>query len=187
MQSDIAFRKEAVSLLSNEIGVYVLCDLDDVPVYVGQTTEGIRTRVRKHLTAARSDIVASRQIDVWEIAWVRAYPESDKSRITLLENTLFHHFDPISPLMNARLPPRKLLDGPLPAPSQIIQVMSNEEIAFRRELINRYPRQLNHYSQIAEHYLYIKQNDAMARIMTVHLDRLNKYHSEVLAGFALAA
>ena len=46
--------------LTNEIGVYVLCDLDQAPIYVGQSTDGARARVRRHLTSARSDIIANR-------------------------------------------------------------------------------------------------------------------------------
>jgi hypothetical protein len=61
-------------MLTNKIGCYVLCDLDEVPIYVGQSVDGIRARVRRHLTSARSDIIANRQIDVWEIAYVWAYP-----------------------------------------------------------------------------------------------------------------
>lgn len=66
------FRYDAVSSLPVEKGVYVLCDLDHIPIYVGKSSEGIRKRVQRHLTSARSDIIANRQIDVWEIAWVWA-------------------------------------------------------------------------------------------------------------------
>jgi len=66
---DLEFRRGAVRTLTNKIGCYVLCDLDQVPIYVGQSVDGIRARVRWHLTSARSDIIANRQIDVWEIAW----------------------------------------------------------------------------------------------------------------------
>ena len=59
------FRKNAVRTLTNQIGVYVLADLDNVPIYVGQSKDGIRSRVARHLTSARSDIIANRQIDVW--------------------------------------------------------------------------------------------------------------------------
>jgi excinuclease UvrABC nuclease subunit len=61
-------RSKVLGGLTNEIGVYALCDLDQVPIYVGQSVDGIRTRVRRHLTSARSDVIANRQIDVWEIA-----------------------------------------------------------------------------------------------------------------------
>jgi hypothetical protein len=73
-----------VRTLTNEIGCYVLCDLDRAPIYVGQSVDGIRSRVNRHLTSARSDIIANRQIDVWEIAWVGAYPVKDKAEIGVL-------------------------------------------------------------------------------------------------------
>ena len=31
--------------LTNEIGVYVLCDLDQVPIYVGRSTDGVSDRI----------------------------------------------------------------------------------------------------------------------------------------------
>jgi hypothetical protein len=71
--------------LTNEIGVYALCDLDGVPIYVGQSTDGIKNRVRCHLTSARSDIIANRQIDAWEIAFVQAYPVGDADETPQLE------------------------------------------------------------------------------------------------------
>jgi hypothetical protein len=77
MAIDLTFRRKAVRTLTNEIGCYVLCDLDQAPIYVGQSVDGIRSRVNRHLTSARSDIIANRQIDVWEIAWVEGNRRSD--------------------------------------------------------------------------------------------------------------
>ena len=68
----------------------MLCDFDQAPIYVGQSVDGIRSRVNRHLTSARSDIIANRQIDVWEIAWVWAYPVKGKAEIGALEDELFH-------------------------------------------------------------------------------------------------
>jgi hypothetical protein len=79
MAIDLPFRSRAVRTLINDIGCYVLCDLDQVPIYVGQSVDGISSRVNRHLTSARSDIIANRQIDVWEIAWVWAYPGKGQS------------------------------------------------------------------------------------------------------------
>jgi excinuclease UvrABC nuclease subunit len=90
MAIDLPFRRKAVRSLTNEIGCYVLCDLDQAPIYVGQSVDGIRSRVNRHLTSARSDIISNRQIDVWEIAWVWAYPVKDKAEIGILEDELFH-------------------------------------------------------------------------------------------------
>ncbi|MFZ4690098.1 MAG: GIY-YIG nuclease family protein [Polymorphobacter sp.] len=97
MAIDIEFRRKQLRTLTNAIGCYVLCDLNEVPIYVGQSIDGIRSRVNRHLTSARSDIVANRQVDVWEIAWVWAYPVTTDVSITLVENTLFRHFHAESP------------------------------------------------------------------------------------------
>ena len=104
MAIDLAFRRRAVRSLTNEIGCYVLCDLDQVQIYVGQSVDGIRSRVNRHLTSARSDIIANRQIDVWGIAWVWAYPVKDKAEIGDLEDQLFHTFHAKSALMNDKVP-----------------------------------------------------------------------------------
>src|SRR5688500_5615349 len=112
----IAFRNHAARLLPKETGVYALCDLDEVPIYVGQSVDGIRARVRRHLTSARSDVIANRQLDVWEIAFAWAWPVAErrrltrggpktitaeeKARIELIECAVYHEHDPQSPLVN---------------------------------------------------------------------------------------
>src|SRR3954447_23309792 len=100
MAIDLLFRRKAVRTLTTEIGCYALCDLDEVPIYVGQSVDGIRARVNRHLTSARSDIIANRQVDVWEIAYVRAWPVEDAAEIPLLEASVFRVFDKKKALMN---------------------------------------------------------------------------------------
>jgi excinuclease UvrABC nuclease subunit len=41
MAIDLGFRRRAVKTLTNKIGCYVLCDLDAIPIYVGQSKDGI--------------------------------------------------------------------------------------------------------------------------------------------------
>jgi hypothetical protein len=173
------FRREAIRQLTNQIGVYVLCDLDRVPIYVGQSKDGIRARVRRHLTSARSDIIANRQIDVWEIAYVWAFPVDDKSDLDVLEARLFHCFDPVSRLMNGALPPRAepVLD---PRPDQEIQVLSDEHISERRDFNSRLPRQAKHYADIVDHFLNVKESKQIARAMDAHFERLMRYHRQML-------
>jgi GIY-YIG catalytic domain len=127
MAIDLPFRRRAVRTLTNEIGCYVLCDLDQVPIYVGQSVDGIRSRVNRHLTSARSDIIANRQIDVWEIAWVWAYPGKDRAEINSLEDALFHEFHGRSALMNGKAPKPPTNQAKSPEPSQRVQVMSDAE------------------------------------------------------------
>lgn len=180
MAIDFAFRRRAVASLTNKVGVYILADLDNVPMYVGQSTQGIRSRVARHLTSARSDIIANRQIDVWEIAYVWAYPVSSKDEITALEAKLFHHFDPRSQLMNGTLPVRPSGSFALPTPEQTVQVMSDDEIEDRRKPEQRLPRQAGHYAQIVGHFLAVKNSVQIARAMTAHFERLKKYHARLL-------
>ncbi len=55
-------------------GVYLFIDYDGEPICVGQTTEKIRTRIRRHLTNQRTDAVAMRVLDPFEVAEVEMWP-----------------------------------------------------------------------------------------------------------------
>jgi GIY-YIG catalytic domain len=177
---DLAFRRKAVSALINDVGVYILCDLDDVPIYVGQSKDGIRNRVRRHLTSARSDIISNRQIDVWEIAWVRAFSVSRKEDIDPLEAALFHFYDKRNSLMNGQVPAAPAGPISIPSPTQVMQVMTEAEIAEKRDPALRLPRQAEHYSQIVGHFLAVKNSKEIARAMNSHFERLSRYHRELL-------
>src|SRR5690625_1512826 len=55
---------------SSKWGVYAFYDYDGEPIYVGQTKEGLATRIRRHLTNQRTDAVAMRILDTFEVAEV---------------------------------------------------------------------------------------------------------------------
>lgn len=55
-------------------GIYAFYDYDGEPIYVGQTNEQLRTRIRRHLTNQRTDAVAMRILDVFEVAEVQVWP-----------------------------------------------------------------------------------------------------------------
>jgi hypothetical protein len=181
MPIDLAFRRRAVKSLTNQTGCYVLCDLDAVPIYVGQSVDGIRSRVNRHLTSARSDIIANRQIDIWEIAWVWAYPVEGRAEIDEVEVALFHHFHARSPLMNGKAPRRPLHGRPPPEPAQKVQVMADAEIAEKRDPALRLPRQAEHYSQIVGHFLAVKNSREIAGAIDAHFRRLERYHRGLLS------
>jgi hypothetical protein len=180
MAIDLAYRRRQVRTLTTRIGCYVLCDLDGIPLYVGQSRKGIRGRVNRHLTSARSDIIANRQIDVWEIAYVWTYPVDELAQIGPLEDALFHSFHPKSALMNGRVPPAPPQPIDIPEPAQIVQVMEDGEIAEKRDPALRLPRQAEHYSQIVGHFLAVKNSREIAVAIQAHFQRLQKYHRELL-------
>jgi hypothetical protein len=175
----VTYRRRQVRMIPKPVGVYALCDLDEVPIYVGQSRDGIRPRVQRHLTSARSDVIANRQIDVWEIAFVWAWPIA-LANITALEVHLFHEFNAGSPLMNGTVPTRP---GPLAfavPTKQRIQVMPDDEIALRRRPEQRLPRQAQHYERLVDHILQVKDSTELRRSLAGHFARLTRYHEEFL-------
>jgi hypothetical protein len=55
-------------------GVYAFYDYEGEPIYVGQSHEQLRVRVRRHLTNQRTDAVAMRVLDIFEVAELALYP-----------------------------------------------------------------------------------------------------------------
>ena len=55
-------------------GVYAFFDYDGEPIYVGQTNELIRTRIRRHLTNQRTDAVAMSVLDPFEVFEIEVWP-----------------------------------------------------------------------------------------------------------------
>lgn len=180
MPIDFSFRRNALKGLTNQIGVYVICDLDEVPIYVGQSVGGIRARVRRHMTSARTDIIANRQVDVWEIAWIWAYPVDDKTQIPDLEATLFQAFHARSKLFNGSILRSAGAAGVVPHWTQRVQVLSDDDIASRRDPAQRLPRQASHYAAIVSHFVTVKNSDEIARAIEAHFERLQKYQGLLL-------
>jgi hypothetical protein len=175
--SALIYRSKQVRKIPRGIGAYALCDLDNVPIYVGCSFDGIQNRVRRHLTSARSDIIANRLIDVWELAYVWAWPVSQSKQIKPLEAHLFHRFDVKSRLMNGAILPRpkKKLGFSIPTPVEI-PILSDEERNLRREAAYRFPRQVEHVQRLVDHILTVKDTKDLHRALRAHFDRLQKYY-----------
>lgn len=62
------------SLGSYKYGVYLFYDYDGEPIYVGQTKESLRTRIRRHLTNQRTDAVAMSVLDPLEVFEIEVFP-----------------------------------------------------------------------------------------------------------------
>lgn len=108
-------------------GVYAFYDYDGEPIYVGQTNERLRTRVRRHLTNQRTDAVAMRILDVFEVAEVEIYPlwelegtpkndASAKATLNALEYSVYLHAireSRFKAILNEKIPP---VSVPIPLP-----------------------------------------------------------------------
>lgn len=172
-----AYRAAQLSLLTNAIGVYALCDLDKVPIYVGQSVNGIRNRVRRHLTSARSDVIANRQLDVWEVAFIWAWPMpgATPEAIRDVEFFLTNEFHRNKPLMNGKIPPPPITPPILPQREEVI-ILPPEEIEKRKDPLLRLPRQAAHFNNLFSHILEVKDNHELRRALEAHFDRLSTYY-----------
>lgn len=171
------YRDIQLRSLTDEIGVYALCDLDRIPLYIGKSMDGIRTRVRRHLTSARSDVIANRQLDVWEIAYVWAWPTPDETReyIKILEEYLISHYHRQSPLVNGKIPSRSEQSVIIPVVEEVM-VLPEEEISKRKDPLLRLPRQIDHFSNLFSHALEVKDNADVRRALETHFSRLRTYY-----------
>ena len=172
-------RSQALAALTNEIGVYALCDLDGQPIYVGQSVDGIRNRVRRHLTSARSDVIANRQIDVWEIAFVWAWPVGAVEDVQPLEEAVFAHFDAQQPLMNGKSLAAGMLEVTWPE-RQEIQVIEEADRQLRLDPAQRLPRQIQQYNLLVDYILTVKDAAHLKRSLEAHFQRLVSYHKTFL-------
>jgi hypothetical protein len=174
-------RDRTLRKLTNEKGVYALCDLDGVPIYIGQSTDGIRTRVRRHLTSARSDVIANRQLDIWEISevWGWPLPGAQTADINKLEHYLIHLHNDSSPLVNGDIPPRSAVVPTVPD-KQAVQIMPDEEIEERKDPDRRLPRQLESMVSLFSHILEVKNNVHQRRMLRVHFNRTKSYYEKFM-------
>lgn len=57
-----------------KMGVYLFRDYDGEPIYVGQTTQSLRERIGRHLTNQRTDAVAMKVLDPFEVDEIVMWP-----------------------------------------------------------------------------------------------------------------
>ena len=73
-QAFVRLDDEGRAIGGRKWGVYAFYDYDGEPIYVGQTYEGLRSRIGRHLTNQRTDGVAMNVLDPFEVAEIRVWP-----------------------------------------------------------------------------------------------------------------
>lgn len=163
------------------MGVYALCDARGVVRYVGQTTDGIRKRVQRHTTSARSDVIANRVIDPGEIAYVWAWPVADRTTVTPLEDNLILHFDAISPLMNGKMPrPEKKSPDFTPPEPIVVALMPEAMIAERSEPVHLLQRQVKQHYELLDYIVNAKENKDLQRTFKASLSLITSLTYELM-------
>lgn len=131
-------------------GVYAFYDYDGEPIYVGQTYEALRTRIRRHLTNQRTDAVAMHVLDPVEVATVEVWPfweaqnasKAEKRRILAkAEYAVFRKLSEaakVSRLLNEKIPvPTEEIDLPPSFSAEIVPDEVRERLGHADERIAR--------------------------------------------------
>lgn len=74
-------------------GIYAFYDYDGEPIYIGQTKERLRTRIRRHLTNQRTDAVAMNVLDPFEVAEIEVWPLFDLTTSAFDASQVKAHLD----------------------------------------------------------------------------------------------
>lgn len=127
-----------------EWGIYAFYDYDGEPIYVGQTNEQLRVRIQRHLTNQRSDAVAMRILDVFEVAAVEVWPLWDlevldatttvkKQTLDAYEYTAYLaaiYASRFKAILNEKIPPQS---DPVILPASLKRALLDDETRAERE------------------------------------------------------
>lgn len=124
-------------------GVYAFFDYDGEPIYVGQTNEKLSVRVRRHLTNQRTDSVAMRILDPFEVAEVEVWPIWDlqgvdsKNRVAKARLNAYEYAAYVKAIresrfqaiLNEKIPP---VSDPIELPASKRWVLATDEVREER-------------------------------------------------------
>lgn len=146
-------------------GVYAFYDFENEPIYVGQTNESLRVRIRRHLTNQRTDGVGMRVLDPYEIMSIEMWPlvglDTDatltvvekRHHLNRLERTVYERAIEASRfgvILNEKIPPDVPLLGEdeLPQPFRF-PVVPDDVLEERRHADNRIARRAETLGRLA--------------------------------------
>ena len=147
-----------------KFGVYAFYDYDGEPIYVGQTNEKLSTRVRRHLTNQRTDAVAMKVLDPFEVREIEVWPlphhqQKDKSdseakaELDWLESAVFQMLlkkSRFKAVLNEKVPPAIRGAKFLKPPSWRGNIVSSEVFALRSHPDTRIARRAETLSLLAK-------------------------------------
>jgi hypothetical protein len=154
-------KDEAGRNVFGTIGVYAFFDFDDEPIYVGQTYEGLRTRIRRHLTNQRTDAVAMHVLDPVEVASIQVWPFWDLGLATFAEKkvvldraeyTVYKMLierSPIGAILNEKVPAKTdTVELPPSYGGSIVPPGSRDRLFHRDERITRRAETMANLSRV---------------------------------------
>lgn len=184
-------------------GVYAFFDYDGEPIYVGQTNERLRTRIRRHLTNQRTDAVAMSvldpfevfEIEVWPLADLQIAPRTDaaaRQRLDALERLITAQAienSQFKAILNEKDPPQGTVTVEAP-PSLRGRIVSDRVFEIRSHPDFRLARRSLILSRLAQVISERKVQGGLRRVLLTQSKRLQWLASrryEALGGAASVA
>jgi hypothetical protein len=166
-------------------GVYAFFDYDREPIYVGQTNERLRTRIRRHLTNQRTDAVAMSVLDPFEVFEIEVWPlpefqeasRSDiaaRSHLDALERLITAHAienSQFKVILNEKDPPPGRMEIDVPA-SVRGRIVSNRVFELRSHPDFRLARRALTLSRLAQVISERKVQGGLRRVLLAQAKRL---------------
>lgn len=176
-------------------GVYSFYDYDGEPIYVGQTKESLRTRIRRHLTNQRTDAVAMNVLDPFEVHTIVVYPlpelqkvpkkdEGAKKRLDALEHAIYSQAierSKFKAILNEKAPPASQVDVSIPV-SHAGVVVSDEVLRIRSHPDIRIARRTQTISRLAQVISERKVQKGLRGVLLTQAKRLQWLSEQRLAG-----
>jgi len=166
-------------------GVYAFFDYDGEPIYVGQTNEMLRTRIRRHLTNQRTDAVAMSVLDPFEVYEIEVWPlpqfqdtpgkdKDTKAHLDALEDHVYQqaiansHF---SAVLNEKDPPAPTVE--IEAPESYRHCIVSDQVhAIRSHPDFRIARRALIISRLAQVISERKVQGGLRRVLLTQAKRL---------------
>lgn len=166
-------------------GVYAFFDYDDEPIYVGQTKETLRTRIRRHLTNQRTDAVAMNVLDPFEVCSIEVWPlaqfqetgsgdKDAKAYLDALEHKVFHQLleeSEFRAVLNEKDPPTPKVKIKLPK-SHKAKIVTDEVSVLRDHPDLRIARRAMTLSRLAQVICERKVGGGLRKVLLTQAKRL---------------
>ncbi len=188
-------------------GVYAFFDYDGEPIYVGQTNEKVRTRIRRHLTNQRTDAVAMSVLDPFEVFAIKVWPlmqyqdvtktgskksqfNDAKAHLNALERTIYDKAvqnSAFGAILNEKNPPITNMQIQVP-PVCEGQIVSEEVQKFRSHPDFRIARRSLIIARLAQVISERQVQPGLRRVMLIQARRIEwlaERRYEALGGAAI--
>lgn len=177
--------KKAVKVGNFKWGVYAFFDYDGEPIYIGQTNEKLRTRIRRHLTNQRTDAVAMSVLDPFEVYEIEVWPLPEyektsskdpdaKAHLNALEDLIYQQAleaSQFGAVLNEKDPPAPTVKIKAP-PSFRQRIVSDDVFAIRSHPDFRIARRALIIARLAQVISERKVQGGLRRVLLTQAKRL---------------